>query len=285
MEHNATQFICGHSGLLLSGGGVPSPIGGLIRHYEVAGATAGAPECFRGWRRTALHPMAWRKVLKRSTPHGEDSIDSGSRGVSPKRPSGRRLDRGVDEPDAREMTNRWIGRADAGHAGSADRHVASVLDGTPPGAPQQLSTLERRGISPFSPSGPRWGLQSRDGGQPVRLVAQSPSALVLTGPLVDPGRTLPLVHLGADQALDVLVRELTARRRPGTDSDRRLLQRQAAVVMVLDRNRFGVVEGGEGGTQHRQQRNIPLLERGGGRCAQAVSHVQRHRSETTVHAV
>jgi hypothetical protein len=33
-------------------------------------------------------------------------------------------------------------------------------------------------------------------------VAQSPSALVLAGPLVDPGRALPLVHLGADQVLD-----------------------------------------------------------------------------------
>src|SRR3954462_9491001 len=83
---------------------------------------------------------------------------------------------------------------------------------------------QRRGISPFSPSGPRRGRQSRAGGQPVRLVAQSPSALVLAGPLVDPSRALPLLHLGADQALDVLVRQLTARRFPGTDSDRRLLQ-------------------------------------------------------------
>jgi hypothetical protein len=96
---------------------------------------------------------------------------------------------------------------------------------------------------------------------------------------------LPLVHLGADQTLDVLVRQLTARRLAGADSGRRPLQRQPAVVMVLNRYRFGVVEGGEGGTHHRYQRRIPLLERGGERCAQAVSHVQRHRSESAGHAV
>jgi hypothetical protein len=107
---------------------------------------------------------------------------------------------------------------------------------------------------------------------------------VLTCLLVDPCRGLPLVDLGPDETLHVLIRQLAAHDLPDTDPDRGFPQRQALSI-IRRCDRFGVVKSSERGSQHGHQGPVPLLERARESCPQALSHVDRHRSKGTGHAV